>query len=214
VSAAKDAGCSVLCEPVLSHIGFTPRADYTPSASATLPANITADVAFNVTDDCRFDTGNTQVVDVSITNPLADMSNYAKGTVKWGVADTVDPVGGGRPAGDAAQDRAQLKVKLYTRALNIAEEQVHPFVIESFGYIHKDAINLLRHLALLRFDKQLAASLLAKTEDKLKSNKRIRVAGYGTTFRRLLEQVAVRQQIGNARMIARYKDVCVAGKQW
>lgn len=74
---------------------------------------------------------------------------------------------------------------------------------------------LVRYLAMMRFDRALAANIMAKQQpEDMGSKKRTRMVGYGPVYRQLLEQVAVTQQIGAARMLARYVDSCVNGQAW
>lgn len=147
---------------------------------------------------------------MALTNPTA------MGLVVYGPDETsTEPVKGGRPAGEAAAERAEVKRKHYTAAFLIKQEQIVPFTMETYGYMDKDAVMLLRYLAMMRFDRALAANIMAKQQpEEMGAKKRTRMVGYGPVYRQLLERVAVTQQIGNARMLARYVDCCVNSQAW
>lgn len=76
---------------------------------------------------------------MALTNPTA------VGSVLYGTDETSnEPVKGGRPAGEAAAARADGKRKHYSAAFLIEPEQIVPFAMETYGYMDKAAVMLLK----------------------------------------------------------------------
>lgn len=219
VSAAIEASLNPIKEPEMTDdLGYASKPGVTRASSGTAVEKVRPDLAINPVGQCFAHRGNTQIVDVSITHPMANTTPFAMGPVVWSTDPKCSkPAQGGRPAGDAAEQQAELKHRLYTDAFQVDKDAVVPFIMESYGYIHADAIKLMRYMALRIFDKVLASNLLARNAalqgtGTNNGTQRIRVVGYGPAYRRLLEKVAVQNQIFNARLMTRYINNCVKGK--
>jgi hypothetical protein len=188
---------AVSVEPNIMQSGFSWK-DGVPRTGAN-PNLRRGDLSINKDDFNLRNPALTLMVDVNITSPLSDIKENEEGPVVRTLAGRVE-AGDGRKQGAAAEAAAQKKNRLYLDKWNISKEQFFPFVMETSGFMHPRAVDLVGEIARM----QSEYKKLQSPEGQL-----IKQSSIGSRYRGIIERVAVAQQLGDSRLTLMLLQRCI-----
>jgi hypothetical protein len=200
-AAKKDKGSMVIVEPVLTQLGLVPKPEHEHTVYRADVAIAPRDHVGNVAPP------QAQLVDVIVTTALA---NSTKHQLEMGVTtrdnDGKIVQGAGRPAGAAAEVAHKFKLDVYNKRFSdLRPGNVVPFAIEAHGFLHKRALELVKSLAGRRPKDGAAAKAGSGSHFFFPKD-------YSQNVRRLLERIALTQQVGNFFVVAKFAQECLSAK--
>ena len=163
------------------------------------PAGYRADLVVNTDRNGLRNTASMLIVDYTITSPLTKIKENEGGLLVRTNAGMVTS-GGGRKQGAAADEAVKRKEKKYLERFEMSKEQFYPFAMETTGFMHGRALDFVKQVAGLQSEymRRHAPVGLAHQQSSI-----------GACYRRIIERIAVAQQIGYSRLLLNYQQKCV-----
>jgi hypothetical protein len=105
-----------------------------------------------------------------------------------------------QPEGTAANNAVREKNWKYLERFDMREEQFYPFAMETSGFMHSRAVELVKIIARLQSE---------YLREKAPIGRALQRSSVGARFRHIIERVVVAQQFGYSRMLLNYRQRCV-----
>jgi hypothetical protein len=188
---------AICVEPNMMQSGFTWKEGVPRTGSN--PTLRRGDMSINKDDNNLRNPDRTLMVDVNITSPFSGIKENEEGPVVRTLAGKVE-AGDGRKQGAAAEAAAQKKNRLYLDKWNISKEQFFPFVMETSGFMHPRAVDLVGEIARMQFEYK---------KSQFPEGQLIKQSSIGSRYRGIIERVAVVQQLGDSRLTLLHLQLCI-----